>query len=212
MSHETQNYAALWADFKQKYALSDKQLEAFQTYAQLLIEWNQKINLTAIETIPGIIDHHFHDSLHITQVKDFAQVSSIADVGTGAGFPAIPLKIMYPHISMVLIEVLEKRRIFLQEVIDQLDLQNMELCELDWRTFLRKTDYTIDVFIARASLAPEQLINMFKPDCHYKSAQLIYWASYDWQPQPKEEKLIVKDIEYKLDTKKRRYIFFQLKA
>jgi len=212
MTTDIQNYSNLWADFKKNYSLTHVQLAAFKTYAQLLLEWNQKINLTAILTIPGIIEYHFNDSLQITKHTDFSKITTIADVGTGAGFPAIPLKIMYPHLSMVLIEVLEKRRIFLQEVVDQLHLTNIEINSLDWRTFLRKTTYTIDVFIARASLAPEQLIVLFKPDCLYKSALLIYWASQEWQPLAKEEKLITQDIEYNLDNKKRRYIFFQSKA
>ena len=172
-------------------------------------EWNKKINLTTITDPIAIIKEHFQDSLMISHFIDFLPIMMICDVGTGAGFPGIPLKICYPHLAVVLIEVSKKKILFLEKLIDVLRLENVLLGSLDWRTFLRKTNYSIDLFLARASLSVEELIRMFKPACHYRNAQLVYWASRTWVIPAVAQSFIQKEEWYKINNKKRRYIFFQ---
>ncbi|MEX0940869.1 MAG: 16S rRNA (guanine(527)-N(7))-methyltransferase RsmG [Candidatus Babeliales bacterium] len=182
--------------------------QKFKQYLLELFSWNERIDLTAITTVKNALLYHFQDSLQIKDYVDFQQISMIADIGTGAGFPGLPLKIFYPSLALILIEVSYKRIQFLESVIETLGLENIEIVRLDWRTFLRKTEYPIDIFCARASLAPSELLRMFKPGCIYKKAQLIYWASTDWQPADKELPFIKKEKHYKVGNRKRKFVFF----
>jgi 16S rRNA (guanine(527)-N(7))-methyltransferase RsmG len=198
-------------DLRHKYTLTEAQIDQLQRYMELLIEWNNKFNLTAITDPAAIITYHFDDSLAITEHIDFNTIQTIADIGTGAGFPAIPLKILFPHLKTVLIEVNNKKRSFLAHVAQELGLDNISMYPDDWRTFLRTNDHTIDYFFARASLQPEELVRLFKPSSAYKNALLIYWASQQWKPKKTEAPFINKEILYTLDTVQRKFIFFQQK-
>jgi len=203
--------ASIWRLLQKKEELSDQQLEQFQQYAGMLAEWNKKMNLTAITDLPGIVSYHFRDSLHLDRFVQMDTIKTIADVGTGAGFPGIPLKIKYPHLSLVLIEVNQKKIGFLEAVIRALGLNGIEVCSLDWRTFLRRTDYEIDLFCVRASLHTDELMRMFKPSCPYKNAQLVYWASMNWEIGKREVPFELKREIYNISHKQRQYVFFGLK-
>jgi len=185
-----------WEKFASEEALSPLQLEQFKKYHALLIEWNEKINLTAITDPLEIITYHFQDSLAVNRFVDFKSLTMISDVGTGGGFPGIPLKIKYPHLKVILIEVIQKKITFLQEVVDQLGLEGVEMCDMDWRNFLRHTEYPIDLFVSRASLRPEDLIHMFKGASPYQGKQIGYWASQNWVPSKKDELYINATHEY----------------
>ncbi len=198
----------LWQKFACDASLSGEQLEQFKRYYTLLIEWNEKMNLTALTKLSDVIAYHFQDSLALADAMDMQAITSCADIGTGAGFPIIPLKIKYPHLVCTLIEVNHKKITFLQEVINMLNLDSCTISDLDWRTFLRHTDQPIDLFCARASLWVPELMRMFKPACTYRTSQLIYWASNDWQPLPSEMKLIDKEYGYSVGNRKRKLIFF----
>lgn len=202
------NNDSILQDFAGKNNLTKAQLEDFICYAEMLQEWNNRFNLTALTDPQDIISYHFQDSLEVLKFIDIADCAMIADVGTGAGFPALPLKIMYPHVPFVLIEVNHKKREFLQAVADRLRLSNIEYIADDWRTFLRHTELPIDLFLARASLQPEELLRIYKRDSFYKHARMIYWASQHWQAQKREEVYIKDEKEYTVGGKKRRYILF----
>lgn len=108
--------------------LSEKQFEQFYKYYELLIEWNKVMNLTAITELDEVISKHFIDSLSLIRaVKDLSGLdSSVIDVGTGAGFPGIPLKIAFPELKLTLLDSLNKRIKFLNEVIEKLGLDKIE--------------------------------------------------------------------------------------
>lgn len=104
--------------------LHEKQIEQFYQYMELLLEWNEKINLTAIIKPEEIILKHFIDSITIS--KYIKEGAKLIDVGTGAGFPGIPLKIIRDDMCIVLLDSLNKRINFLKEVIEKLDLSKIE--------------------------------------------------------------------------------------
>lgn len=106
----------------QNMTISDSQLQAFERYAQLLIEWNGKMNLTAITEEREIAVKHFIDSLSLLCAEEIKQGAKIIDIGTGAGFPGVPLKIMRPDLKLTLLDSLNKRLVFLQEVCKELDI------------------------------------------------------------------------------------------
>lgn len=105
--------------------LSDEQLAQFETYYELLVEWNEKMNLTGITEKPQVYEKHFYDSITPAFYYDFTKVGSVIDVGSGAGFPGIPLKICFPALELTILDSLNKRLIFLQEVVKQLGLTHV---------------------------------------------------------------------------------------
>ncbi|MBI2774719.1 16S rRNA (guanine(527)-N(7))-methyltransferase RsmG [Candidatus Dependentiae bacterium] len=199
----------LFQEFVRNERLSESQAEQFKAYLGLLIEWNEKFNITALTSVSEIISFHFKDSLALDKFINLEEISMIADVGTGGGFPGIPLKIRYPHLAIQLIEVNQKKVQFLTMIAQTLGLSNVQTSDLDWRTFLRKTNYPIDLFVSRASLAPEELIRLFKGDSPYQKARMVYWASMHWHASSKEAPLIEEEHSYKIDHKSRRLIFFK---
>ena len=106
--------------------LTEQQADQLIRYKELLVEWNEKMNLTAITEDLEVITKHFLDCLTVQSSIDLTQVSSLVDVGTGAGFPGLVLKIAFPNLHITLIDSLNKRLKFLQHVIDELGLTGIE--------------------------------------------------------------------------------------
>ncbi len=129
---------------------TEEQLNQFYKYMNLLLEWNEKINLTAITDPNEVILKHFIDSLTIN--KYIKENSTLADVGTGAGFPGIPLKILRPDLKITLVDSLNKRINFLNEVINKLNLVNIETVHSRIEDFGKDKKYreSFDFVTARA--------------------------------------------------------------
>lgn len=132
---------------KLNISITKDQLLKLNRYYHLLLEWNKKINLTRITDKEEVYLKHFYDSLTIVKVIDLKKVTTLLDFGTGAGFPGIVLKIIYPHLNVTLLDSLNKRITFLNEVIKDLNLQEIEAVHC------RVEDYTekkFDVITTRA--------------------------------------------------------------
>ncbi len=106
--------------------VTEEKLAKLNKFYKLLVEWNSKINLTRIIEEQDVYLKHFYDSLTITKVIDLNKVETLCDVGTGAGFPGIVLKIFYPNLKVTLIDSLEKRIKYLNDVIEKLNLENIK--------------------------------------------------------------------------------------
>ena len=140
--------------------ISEKQLNQFYNYMNILIEWNKVMNLTNITEPEEIIQKHFVDSL--TVLKSIKENASIIDVGTGAGFPGIPIKIAFPETRITLLDSLNKRIKFLEEVINKLELKNIETIHGRAEEVAHNKKYRekYDIAIARA-VAPLNVLSEY---------------------------------------------------
>lgn len=146
--------------------LQDKQIEKFYYYMELLIEWNDKINLTAITKPEEITTKHFIDS--ITIAKHIDKNASLVDVGTGAGFPGIPLKIIREDVDIILLDSLNKRINFLKEVINKLELKKIQAIHSRVEEFGKNKneresfDYATSRAVANLATLSEYLLPLVK--------------------------------------------------
>ena len=130
------------------------QLNKLDKFYHLLISWNEKINLTRITEEKDVYLKHFYDSLTITKEIDLSKVNTLCDVGTGAGFPGIVLKIMYPNLKVTLIDSLLKRVNYLNEIIKELELTNIKAIHTRGEDYKDK----FDVVTSRAVANIEKLV------------------------------------------------------
>ena len=133
-------------------ALTDKQKQQFDKFYELLVEWNKVMNLTGITEYEEVNEKHFVDSLSIVKALDMKSVKSVIDVGTGAGFPGIPLKIAFPHLKVVLLDSLNKRINFLNTVIADLGLTDIKTIHGRAEDYAKQTEYRekFDLCVSRA--------------------------------------------------------------
>lgn len=130
--------------------ITPHQLEQLEKYYKLLIEYNEKINLTNITEKNQVYLKHFYDSLTIYKIVDLNEIENMCDFGTGAGFPGIVIKILFPKIKMTLIDSLNKRINFLNVVIEELNLKNIKTIHSRIEDYGIKTREKFDLVVARA--------------------------------------------------------------
>ncbi|WP_411954354.1 16S rRNA (guanine(527)-N(7))-methyltransferase RsmG [Alkalibacillus sp. S2W] len=137
----------------QGISLTETQLQQFRTYYDVLVEWNEKMNLTGITNREDVYLKHFFDSISAAFYTDFAsEPLSICDVGAGAGFPSIPLKIVFPHLQITIVDSLKKRITFLNHLADQLNLYDVAFYHDRAELFGKNTKFreSFDLVLARA--------------------------------------------------------------
>lgn len=132
--------------------LTDEQMGQFNQYYETLIEWNEKMNLTGLTDRKDVYLKHFYDSVSASFYFDFQQDLSIADVGAGAGFPSLPLKICFPHIQVSIVDSLNKRITFLNALASELDLKGVSFYHDRAELFAKKQEHreSYDLVMARA--------------------------------------------------------------
>lgn len=143
-------------EFKEQLAkigvvVDDEMVSQYHTYAVLLKEWNEKMNLSAITEEEEVFTLHFYDSiLPFAKLTNKEAIHSFADVGAGAGFPSLPIKIAFPSIAVTIIEPLAKRCIFLREVVNTLGLENVNIVNARAEDFAATNRESFDLVSARA--------------------------------------------------------------
>ncbi|CAM3198262.1 16S rRNA (guanine(527)-N(7))-methyltransferase RsmG [Filibacter tadaridae] len=137
---------------EQGIELDNKQITQFNHYFKLLVEWNEKMNLTAITDAPSVYLKHFYDSITAAFYSDWSGPKSICDVGAGAGFPSIPLKICYPELNVTIVDSLNKRIGFLRQLVEEIQLENVHFVHARAEDFGQDQKYRekFDIVTARA--------------------------------------------------------------
>lgn len=137
---------------KKGIELTDEQMRQFDAYYHLLVDWNTRMNLTAITDKEDVYGKHFYDSITACDYIDVSNVRSVVDVGAGAGFPSIPIKIVFPHLEVTIIDSLNKRITFLHTLSDALSLSGVQAIHSRAEEAGRKSEYRdrFDVAISRA--------------------------------------------------------------
>lgn len=137
---------------KEGIKLSDKQLDQFDIYFRTLVEWNEKMNLTALTEKNDVYLKHFYDSVTAAFHYDFTEELHICDVGAGAGFPSIPLKICFPNLKVTIVDSLQKRIVFLNQLATNLDIDNVAFYHDRAENFGKNRDFReqFDIVTARA--------------------------------------------------------------
>ncbi len=132
--------------------LDDNQMSQFIKYYEILVEWNSFMNLTTITEFDEVILKHFLDSISIVKGLNLKKMHTVIDVGTGAGFPGIPLKIVYPHLQITLLDSLNKRIKFLNKVISSLHLKEINTIHGRAEDYAKQLEYreSYDLCVSRA--------------------------------------------------------------
>ena len=147
--------------------LTDEQKNQFNTFYELLVEWNKVMNLTGITEKKDVYLKHFYDSLTICKIIDLDNYSTLCDIGTGAGFPGMVLKILFPNLKIILVDSLNKRINFLNEVIKELELENIIAVHSRIEEFRGNFDIVTARAVSQLNILLEYAIPLVKKDGYF---------------------------------------------
>lgn len=204
MENETERYFDMRQFMIDKFkkigiTIRDSQVEQFLTFYDSLIEWNKVMNLTAITDYEDVVNKHFLDSVSLVKVIDKEYIKSgnisVIDIGTGAGFPGIPLKIMFPELNITLLDSLNKRIKFLNEVVYKLRMSDIEVIHGRAEDFAKQDKYRekynlcVSRAVANLSVLSEYTLPYVK-----KSGYFISYKSGDVEKEIKESSGAIKKL------------------
>lgn len=197
--------------------LTDLQKSQLKRYYELIVKYNKVMNLTGITEKEQVYLKHFYDSLTLCKTIDLKEQNSLCDIGTGAGFPGLVLKILFPNLKVVLLDSLNKRIKFLQIVINKLDLDNIEVIHARAEEYAKENRNKFDVTTARAvahsSILLEYAIPMTKPNKYFVALKAnIIEEQNEWNNALKKlsTKLIeVNTFKLPIENSNRNIIVFQ---
>ena len=175
--------------------ITPEKLEQLNKYYILLIDWNEKINLTSITKKEDVYLKHFYDSLTLNKSIDLNSVSTLCDIGTGAGFPGLVLKIMFPHLKITLLDSLNKRTEFLKLVITELKLTDIEV--INSRAEEYKNREFFDIVTARAVAPLNILLELATPI----SKKYVILMKANCEEELKNTKNLYKELSLELESK-----------
>lgn len=173
-------------------SITDKQLEQLNEYYKALVEWNKKINLTSITDEKDVYLKHFYDSLTLFKEYDLTKDISLCDVGTGAGFPGIVLKIVFPNLKITLVDSLQKRLNFLDYVIKLLGLKDVELVHERMEYYSKQNEEKFDIITSRAVAKVKILVEISFKALKISGHLILMKASFEEELSDAEK--IIKDI------------------
>lgn len=171
------------------FTFSDLQKRQFYTFYEMLIEKNKVMNLTGITEFEEVVEKHFLDSIYLNRVIDFSKPLHILDLGTGAGFPGIPLKIAFPEMEITLVDSLNKRILFLEEVIKELGLKSITAVHARAEELARDKSYRekFDLCVSRAVANLSTLEEYCLPFIHI-GGKFVSYKSGEIEEEVKESK------------------------
>lgn len=173
-------------------SITDKQLEQLNEYHKALVEWNKKINLTSITDEKEVYLKHFYDSLTLFKEYDLTKDIYLCDVGTGAGFPGIVLKIVFPNLKITLVDSLQKRLNFLDYVIKLLGLKDVELVHERMEDYSKQNEEKFDIITSRAVAKVKILVEISFKALKISGHLILMKASFEEELSDAEK--IIKDI------------------
>lgn len=173
-------------------SITDKQLEQLNKYYKALVEWNKRINLTSITEEKDVYLKHFYDSLTLFKEYDLTKDVSLCDVGTGAGFPGIVLKIVFPNLKITLVDSLQKRLKFLDYVIKLLDLKDVELVHERMEDYSKQNEEKFDIITSRAVAKTKILVEISFKALKISGHLILMKSSFEEELSDAEK--IIKDI------------------
>ena len=177
-----------------KFSPSDLQIDQLLMFYEMTVEKNEVMNLTGITEFHEFVIKHFVDSLEITRVIDLnKKIINMIDIGTGAGFPGIPIKIMYPDIDITLFDSLKKRLVYLDEVIEKLSLKNISTVHGRAEEYGRKLEFRekYDIVVSRAVAAMNTLCEITLPFCKIGGSFIAYKGAKGNEELEQAKKCIV---------------------
>lgn len=173
-------------------SITDKQLEQLNKYHKALVEWNKRINLTSITDEKDVYLKHFYDSLTLFKEYDLTKDISLCDVGTGAGFPGIVLKIVFPNLKITLVDSLQKRLKFLDYVIKLLNLKDVELVHERMEDYSKQNEEKFDIITSRAVAKTKILVEISFKALKISGHLILMKSSFEEELSDAEK--IIKDI------------------